>query len=235
LPRKVARQKGYDVPFVGTGSATVALGMKETAAIRTALRRAPSQQFMLALSRLLSNYADHREAVTRSTPAAVWRRIKAVVDSTKTFQKTLSDLELTDIVHIDKFYTDRFLRGERRVGLNELAERLEFFLLMAEEALGAIAKEQKQGRMPAFAERALAKGLCQILFEETGEMPTTKKDGSFDRLLRFALDHVSERDRKDPRRDVTVLMHLALQQKPAPPHLLSRLGRTTRPALKGEK
>jgi hypothetical protein len=103
--------------------------------------------------------------------------------------------------------------------LNELAEKLEHFLPVIEEALGIVAKEPKQGRMPALAERALAKVLCQILFEEIRKTPTTKRGDFFDRLLRLAFAQAPNQRHLV---DVVDLMRFSLKEKPEDPWLLSR-------------
>jgi hypothetical protein len=105
-------------------------------------------------------------------------------------------------------------------GAEEFEERLGQFIAVFEQARKVVAKELKQGRMPAFAERALAQALCQILFEETGVVPTSKKGGSFDQLLRIALDHFSN---GRPRKDVADLMRSALSEKPTLRYLLKLL------------
>jgi hypothetical protein len=197
----------------------VTLSVREIDELQSALKRKPSPEFILAFRYILSAFHGHRKAVTSATAAAVQNRISAVVDSAKILQKSMSDLEVTDALHLNKIISDR-LWDERRAGLNELADKLALFLPMAEEALEAIAKEPKQGVMPAIAERALARDLCQIIFEETGEVPTAKKGDRFDRVLRFALDYHSGRK---PRKDVADLMRSALKEKPTKRYLLSLL------------
>jgi hypothetical protein len=218
LPRKVARQRSYDISFVGVGIEPAALGKREIDRVARILRRRPSQEFEAAYCHILAVYDAHRKSVSNSNAAAVQRRIRAVVDSAKTLRKSLSKLELTDKMLFGRFADKRFLRKLRYTGLNELSEKLEHFLPVIEEALGIIAKEPKQGRMPAVAAHALAKDLCQILFEETGEVPTTKRDDTFDRLLRLAFAQAP-----NPRHlvDVVDLMRISLKEKPKVRWLLS--------------
>jgi hypothetical protein len=212
LPRKVARQRGYDVPFVGIGIKPVALGRRETAAVGKALGRSPSREFMAAYCQMLAAYDAHRKAVISSTPAAVQRRIEDVANSARTLQESLRRLTLTDETLFNGAATGRFLRKVRSTGLGELSAKLEHFLPVIEEALGIIKKEPKQGRMSLFADHALAKGLCQILFEETGETPTTQQNGSFGRLLRVAFTQTAN---PKPGKDVSDLMRLSLREKPS--------------------
>jgi hypothetical protein len=216
LPRKVARQREYEIPFVGVGIEPMALGKREIDAVARILRRQPSQEFKAAYCHILAVYDAHRKSVSSSNAAAVLRRIRAVVDSAKTLQKSLSKLELTDKTLINRFATQRFLRELKYTGLNELAEKLEHFLPVIEEALGIVAKEPKQGRMPAFAAHALANDVRQIVFEETGKMPTAKRGDTFDRLLHLAFTQTA-----NPRKDVFDLMRLSLKEKPKERWLLS--------------
>ena len=218
LPRKVARQRSYDISFVGVGIEPAALGKREIDRVARILRRRPSGEFEAAYCHILAVYDAHRKSVSNSNAAAVQRRIGAVVDSAKTLQKSLSKLELTDKTFINRFVTRRFLLELKYTGLNELAEKLDHFVPVIEEAIGIVTKESKQGRMPALAERALAKNLCQILFEETGEMPTAKRGDTFDRLLHLAF---TQTPNPSSRKDVVDLMRFSLKEKPEVRWLLS--------------
>ena len=175
MPRKVARQRNYDIPFVGSGLAPVTLGPRERAEVTRILRRSPSPEFMRAYSFMLANYIAHRSAVTNSSPAAVQKRIGAVVRATKTLQKSLRSLSLTERMLIGRLELQRFFRKERCTTLDELYRAIADFLPVMEDALARVATEEKRGRMPAFAERALASGLCQILYEELGAIPKPTK------------------------------------------------------------
>ncbi len=210
MPRKVARQRTYVIPFVGAGLRIQPLDVTKNAAVARALGRSPSKEFMSAYISMLEDYVAYRAAVTSSRAGAVQSRIEAVVNSATALKKSLGKLELTD----------RMLFG-RGAELDALAENIAHFLPMIEESLIKIRKEKKQGRMPAFAERGLASGLCQILHEETGVTPTTKANGPFDLLLRLALDQTQvpkswEKDRKD----VADLMRLSLREHPTDQSLL---------------
>jgi hypothetical protein len=218
LPRKVARQRSYDIPFVGVGIKPVALGKRDIDRVARILGRQPSQEFKAAYCYILAVYDAYRKSVSNSNAAAVQRRIGAVVASARTLQKSLSKLELTDKTLINRFVTRRFLLELKYTGLNELAEKLDHFVPVIEEAIGIVTKESKQGRMPALAEQALAKDLCQILFEETRTTPTTKRGDTFDLLLRRAFAQAP-----NPRHliDVVDLMRFSLKEKPKDRWLLS--------------
>jgi hypothetical protein len=109
LPRKVPRQRKYEIPFVGVGIEPMALGKREIDAVARILRRQPSQEFKAVYCHILAVYDAYRKSVSNSNAAAVQRRIGAVVDSAKTLQKSLSKLELTDTTLINRFATQRYL------------------------------------------------------------------------------------------------------------------------------
>jgi hypothetical protein len=209
--RKVARQRSYDIPFVGFGIAPVTLGTRARAAMLTALGRRPSEEFVAAYCYFLASFEAHNKAVVNSSSAAIQRRIGAVISSARALQESLRKLELTDKMLFGKMTRKRFFRSEKYTELNELYERLELFFPVIEDALGVVAMEKKQGRMPAFAERALAQNICRILFEETGDMPTPKKGGAFDRLLLLAFAQIPN---PTHRNDVADLMRYSLKEKP---------------------
>lgn len=183
MPRRVPRKRSYDRVFVGTGTNTVRLGQRDIHQLKAALNRAPSQQFLVAFEIILSGYKEHREEVKKSTVASIQRRIKAVVDVAGRLRDELHGLTLTDTYLIGNF---RRLTDFEDVHLPDV-------LGILSEALRRIEREPKQGAMPGDAKRGLAAALCQILFEETHKTPTAQKNGSFDKVLRLALD-IAERD-----------------------------------------
>lgn len=220
MPRHVPRERSYDVPFVGAGLATIELKPRQLDAIRRALRNEPSKEFLRAFGVTLSNYEGHRKAVRDSTPAAVQARIKAVVDAAHKLHRALAKLTLTDDLIFSSIWTRRFLQKQEPLPLSphRFEAELPHFLTLATGALQRIEGERKSGAMPAFAQRGLACGVCQILFEETGKLPTAERNGAFDVLLRFGLDLVDDRERaagqrerQKKRKDVEDLMREALR------------------------
>ena len=198
MPRRVASRRNYDVAFVGTGIKLVTPELRDRDAIRRILGRPPSQEFMDAYDIIVADYIAHRATVSRSGPAAVQRRMEAVENGAKALYKHLNSLELTDKLLFGRSATKRVLSGQRYTELDLLSEALWYFLPVIEEAVANVKKEPKRGRMPAYAERGLARSLCQILYEETKVAPTTRRGGVFDRLLRLALTHApNARRRKD--------------------------------------
>ena len=209
MPRKVAKGRTYDVPFVGIGITPARLSRKQTDEVARILGRDPSPEFMHAYCYKLAVYDAHHKAVTSSTPAAVQKRIGAVVDHAKALQNSLKKLTLTDKMIFGRFADRRFLREQRYAGIGELAETIVHFLPVMEDALTLVTNETKQGRPPAFAEHELASSLCQILFEELGTAPVLTKNGKFDRLLRAAFAAISK-----PRNDVSDLIRVSLHPAP---------------------
>lgn len=211
MPRRVVRQRNYDVPFVGTGIKPVTPELRDRDAVRRILGRPPSQKFMDAYDIEVANYIAHRAAVSRSAPAAVQRRMEAVENGARTLQESLNNLELTDKMLFSQFATKHFLSRQRYTGLDLLSEDISYFLPVIEEAIATVKKEPKRGRMPAYAERALAQSLWQILYEETNAAPTTTRGGVFDRLLRLALTHAPGARR---RKDVVDLLRVSVRPMP---------------------
>jgi hypothetical protein len=224
MARKVARQRAYDIPFIGAGITPVRLSRKQSDALARILGRRPSREFMGAYCYLLATYVAYRASVSRSTVAAVHARIERVINAAKTLQNSLNDLELTDRMLFNRVATKYFLRDQPRTHLNELSGGIAYFLPVIEEAQAIIKKEETRGRMPAYAERALARSLCSILFEETGVKPTARANGTFDRLLRLAFTHAKN---GNPRNDVVDLLRFSLPHTLEEPLPLLPLFRNT--------
>jgi hypothetical protein len=230
VPRRVARQRNYDVSFVGNGIKSVTPEVRDRDAISRILGRPPSHEFMDAYNTIVTAYIAHRAAVSRSTPAAVQRRMEAVENGAKILQESLNNLELTDKMLFGQSATKRFLSGQRYTELDVLSEAISYFLPVIEEAVSNVKKEPKRGRMPAYAERGLAHSLGQILCEETNVAPTTTRGGMFDRLVRLALTHAPN---AKLRKDVVDLLRVSLRAIPEDPSLLSAFRKadgTRRPA-----
>jgi hypothetical protein len=209
MPRKVARQRGYDTVYVGSNDLRPNLTAREIADVARAIGTQPGAEFLKAYRLILSTYAEYANAVSNSTPAAVQRRCSAVAGSTKALQKALQELQDTDRYLFLDLWTGRSRKGEKYTGLNEMEGTLSRFLPVVMDVLARIDSEPKRGRMPAYAERALARDLAQILFEETGVMQSARRGGPLDRLLRVAFTHAVM---LTPRKDVVDLMNFGLRQ-----------------------
>jgi hypothetical protein len=219
MKRKVAQQREYDIPFVGINVKTITLNTRQRDTLARLFNGQPSRAFVIAYCYMVGLYVEHKAAVISSTAAAVQKRLEAVADNAKSLQKSLKQLNLTDHTLYDSSMRRGAYRGDPYTTLNQLSYTISHVLPAIKASVARLEKSPKRGRMPAFAEQALAKGLCQLLFEETNVVPTIKKDGAFDRLLSLSLSHAGS---AKPRRDVTDLMRHSLKE---PPHyaLLLRL------------
>lgn len=212
MPRREPRIRRYEVVFVGGDLGRPKLDQRKIDAIARVLGSNPSQEFLKAYSRLLSTYAAHAAAVKSATASAVSRRLHAVVEAAEALDRSLANLQSTDMAIFGRFAALRFLRGGSHTELNEIISNLEQFLPLVREALELVKREPKKGRMPAYAEQCLAQGIAQILCEEKNVVLDARRGGIFDRLLRLAFQHA---DPLRTRKDVVDLMKSGLSNAKA--------------------
>lgn len=207
MPRHVRRTPNYDVSFSGIGIKPVNLTKVSINSIARILDQNPSDTFLTEYAEMVAIYVQYKGAVSKSSPAAVLRRLDAVRRNAQGLQASIAALELTDAMLFGRFAAQRLLRKQNYAELEYLAGVLSAFLPVIKSAVEAISREPRQGRMPAFAEEALAQRLHDILASESKLELTTKPGGCFDRMLRLAL---SELPGSKPRRDVVDLMRVGL-------------------------
>jgi len=209
MPRKITRTRKYDVwgPLgQGVVPSLPAAARDQIARILGAL---PSDEFIRAYRDSLGVYTGLAASVTASTPAAVQKRLGAVSSNALALQGALRNLNDTDRMLIARFETMRISLGRRYIGVKRLQENLAEFVPLIKESLEVVSAEPKQGRMPAFAGRSLASSLAEILNDETGRMPTAKRGGALDRLLRLAFSHAGG---LKARRDVVDLLKIGVRE-----------------------
>lgn len=217
MSRRVPRTRAYDVVFVGKNDHPVDLTTSEIARIGSIVGHHPSSEFVEAYRYLIGSYAGHRLVVANSTAPALRKRFEAVIDASRVLHRRLSSLTPTDLSLYSRYTRLSARRGKETLGIDEYLSMVSQMAPNLHEAIKVLDQEPRRGRMPSFAEQALAKSVAQILFEETKVVPTSKKGGKFDRLLRLAL---SRKDGARARVDVADLMDLTLITPPTTHHLL---------------
>lgn len=163
----------------------------------------------------VQSYIQDVANVKETAPAKVKRRIDAVSKNAIALREAITDLEPTDLGLINSFFTTRFLMGEKVVGPNEIIGSLDLFLKDVAAALVALDQLQSKGRIPAFAEQALAAGIARAIYRETGKRPTQTRDGTYARVLKCALDHgakgLEDKRTEKGRMDVQDLMRHGIE------------------------
>lgn len=201
----------YDVTVVG-GLNAIALTHQERVALRNALGKSPSDFFLNAYAVALGWYVTHSSAVAELGPGQVRDRLKTVFDRGRELLTAVDDLRTADRCYVGRFWTQKFLANEDAASENECLKSLCLFLDDVQSASRELTKAQRKGRMPAYPTQALAGKIANALFLETGIFPPLTRKGTFDKVLRCALDAGERRIGRigrTGRRDVMALMRSA--------------------------
>lgn len=213
MARHIRRELNYDVPFGGVAFKPVTLGATTINALARILGHQPSSKFLNEFAEAVGIYAAYRRVVAVSGPTTIFRRLNKARGHAEALKESLAALELTDSMWFGRFATRRLLRGHEYAELDHVAGVLSAFLPVITSAAEAMSDEAKQGRMPAFAEEALARALRDILKRQPRADVTSKPGGSFDRVLRLALEELPD---SKPRKNVVDLMRKALGEDKGP-------------------
>lgn len=201
----------YDVSVVG-GSTPITLSPRETDKLRTALGSVPSALFLKIYTFGLGTYIEHRGQLTKVTPKPVMERLNKVLNHGKALRDEILRWETTDQTYVGRFWTKKFLSGEKACSENDMLKALNLFLTDVSDAVTELGATQRKGAMPGYANQCLARTIAQALYLESGKVPPMTRGKTFDRVLKFALDTANKRLDKPstPVSDVMDLMRFAM-------------------------
>lgn len=80
MPRKIRRNRAYEVVFVGTDFDKPSLGTRDIVSLARILGAAPSTGFVAAYQYILGGFISHAKSVRAATPARVQSRLSAVAE-----------------------------------------------------------------------------------------------------------------------------------------------------------
>lgn len=152
-------------------------------AVRSELTRAfgstPSDTFIGDVEMRLGHYLWDREQVRDATPTKVQERIAEVRKQIDALHDAIDHLQDSDWFLIDSAVKRERLKNRHTISGNKMMGLLQLYRRHVAEAEMRIARTKPKGgakgRMPAYAEEALAVCIADLVQHETGRRPTSTR------------------------------------------------------------